>query len=178
MNIVRMEFEAAPPPLTDSEHSEDESDTDSAYGSRTGNDDSDNSDSEENSPPPTLEPATVPKDSEELRMESNERFRAILCVSMDWFRVINMRAGLFMRADRERRRAGNDSDNNCLICLEDMMERDSRRLNPCNHKFHIQCIDNWLATPGRAEHTCPMCRHYIIQDNEFPDLGDSGHRRC
>eukprot|EP00092_Neocalanus_flemingeri_P097923 GFUD01124853.1.p1 GENE.GFUD01124853.1~~GFUD01124853.1.p1 ORF type:complete len:161 (-),score=47.22 GFUD01124853.1:69-551(-) len=159
-----MEFEAAPPPLTDSEYSDDESDTDSAYGSRTGNDQSDNSDSEENSPPPTLEPTTVTKDSEELRMESNERFRAILCASM---------ACLFMRADRERRRAENDSDNNCLICLEDMMERDSRRLNPCNHKFHNQCIDNWLATPGRAEHTCPMC----IQDNEFPHLGHSGHRR-
>ena len=68
-------------------------------------------------------------------------------------------------------------DNDCSICLEDMSMRDSRRLNPCHHKFHNQCIGNWLATPGGAGNTCPMCRHYIIQEDEFPELGHSGHRR-
>jgi len=55
--------------------------------------------------------------------------------------VINERVGQFMVADRDRRRAENDTDNNCSICLEDMTERDSRRLNPCHHKFHNQCIN-------------------------------------
>jgi len=87
------------------------------------------------------------------------------------------RVGAFMRTDRERRRVENDSDNNCSICLEDMHDRDSRRLNPCEHKFHNACIDHWLSTPGGAGNTCPMCRHYIIQEEEFPDLGHRGHRR-
>jgi len=90
---------------------------------------------------------------------------------------IHERVGNYMRADRERKRVENDTDNNCSICLEDMSDRDSRRLNPCEHKFHNQCINNWLATPGGAGNTCPMCRHYIIQEDEFPDLGHSGHRR-
>eukprot|EP00092_Neocalanus_flemingeri_P039096 GFUD01042557.1.p1 GENE.GFUD01042557.1~~GFUD01042557.1.p1 ORF type:complete len:1549 (-),score=469.67 GFUD01042557.1:273-4919(-) len=106
-----------------------------------------------------------------LRSENNGKLSGMS------IQAITERVALFMRADRERRRAENDSDNNCSICLEDMMERDSRRLNPCNHKFHNQCIDNWLATPGGAGNTCPMCRHYIIQEDEFPDLGHSGHRR-
>eukprot|EP00090_Calanus_glacialis_P031446 TRINITY_DN5190_c0_g1_i2.p1 TRINITY_DN5190_c0_g1~~TRINITY_DN5190_c0_g1_i2.p1 ORF type:complete len:1519 (-),score=592.62 TRINITY_DN5190_c0_g1_i2:152-4708(-) len=90
---------------------------------------------------------------------------------------IHERVGNYMRADRERKRVENDTDNNCSICLEDMSDRDSRRLNPCEHKFHNHCINNWLSTPGGAGNTCPMCRHYIIQEDEFPDLGHSGHRR-
>jgi len=90
---------------------------------------------------------------------------------------IHERVGNYMRTDRENRRADYDTDNNCSICLEDMSERDSRRLNPCEHKFHNDCINNWLSTPGGAGNTCPMCRHYIIQEDEFPDLGHSGHRR-
>ena len=95
--------------------------------------------------------------------------------------TIHDRVGNYIRADRDRRRTENDSDNNCSICLEDMFERDSRRLNPCEHRFHNHCIDvslfkiycfisefialfqNWLSTPGGAGNTCPMCRHYIIQ---------------
>ena len=95
--------------------------------------------------------------------------------------TIHDRVGNYIRADRDRRRTENDSDNNCSICLEDMFERDSRRLNPCEHRFHNHCIDvslfkiyyfiseffalfqNWLSTPGGAGNTCPMCRHFIIQ---------------
>jgi len=86
------------------------------------------------------------------------------------------RVGAFIRTDRESRRP-DDTDNNCSICLEDMTDRDSRRLNPCEHKFHNACIDHWLSTPGGAGNTCPMCRHFIIQEEEFPDLGHRGHRR-
>jgi len=84
------------------------------------------------------------------------------------------RVGAFMRTDW---RVESDTDNNCSICLEEMHDRDSRRLNPCEHKFHNTCIDAWLSSPGGASNTCPMCRHYIIQEEEFPDLGHRGHRR-
>jgi len=106
-----------------------------------------------------------------LRGENNGKLSGMSIQS------INERVGRFIQADRDKRRAENDTDNNCSICLEDMVERDSRRLNPCQHKFHNMCIDNWLATPGGAGNTCPMCRHYIVQDEEYPDLGHSGHRR-
>ena len=37
-----------------------------------------------------------------------------------------------------------DPENNCSICLENMMDDgygDSKRLNPCRHRFHVHCID-------------------------------------
>ena len=37
-----------------------------------------------------------------------------------------------------------DPENNCSICLESMGDDgygDSKRLNPCRHKFHVHCID-------------------------------------
>ena len=58
------------------------------------------------------------------------------------------RVGDFMRTERESRRVDDDDDNNCSICLEDMHDRDSRRLNPCEHKFHNACIDVSLTTVG------------------------------
>jgi len=106
-----------------------------------------------------------------LRNENNGKLSGMS------IQAINERVGLFMRADQQRKRTESDTDNNCSICLEDMTDRDSRRLNPCLHKFHNMCINNWLATPGGAGNTCPMCRHYIVQENEFPDLGHIGHRR-
>jgi len=74
--------------------------------------------------------------------------------------------GAFMRTVRERRRVDDDTDNNCSICLEDMNDRDSRRLDPCEHKFHNVCIEQWLSSPGGAGNTCPICRHYIFHQEE------------
>merc|ERR1712179_56514 len=84
------------------------------------------------------------------------------------------RVEAFMRTDW---RVESDTDINRSICLEDMHDRDSRSLNPCEHKFHNTCIDAWLSFPGGAGNTCPMCRQYIIQEEEFPDLGHRRHRR-
>jgi len=69
-------------------------------------------------------------------------------------------------------------DNNCSICLEDMEDRaqDSRRLNPCQHRFHNRCIDKWLRSPGGSGNTCPMCRNFIVQEEEFPGLGRAARR--
>jgi len=105
-----------------------------------------------------------------LRRENNDKLSGLMK------QTIYERVGQFMRADRNMRMV--DMDNNCSICLEDMAERDSRLLNPCRHKFHNKCIDNWLAKPGGAGNTCPMCRHFIVQEDTFPDLGHGSKRKC
>merc|ERR1719397_1335859 len=48
--------------------------------------------------------------------------------------------------------------NNCAVCLEEMFEHNSKRLNPCGHRFHHHCINEWMHTHGGAGNTCPMCR--------------------
>ena len=45
----------------------------------------------------------------------------------------------------------------CSICIESYMPREKTIILPCNHKFHSNCIKDWLET----ELTCPMCRKSI-----------------
>jgi len=96
-----------------------------------------------------------------LRSENNGKLTGLT------IQTIYDRVGQFMSADRNKRMR----ENECSICLENMAERDSRTLKLCSHKFHKQCINDWLAKPGGAGNTCPICRHYIVQDDKFPELG-------
>merc|ERR1712096_772 len=108
-----------------------------------------------------------------LRRENNDKLSGLMMQTI-YDRVVQ-----FMRADRNMRMVDmeNDMDNNCSICLEDMTERDSRMLNPCRHRFHNHCINDWLDKPGGAGNTCPMCRHFIVQEDKFPDLGHGSKRK-
>jgi len=108
-----------------------------------------------------------------LRRENNDKLSGLMMQTI-YDRVVQ-----FMRADRNMRMVDmeNDMDNNCSICLEDMTERDSRMLNPCRHKFHNHCINDWLDKPGGGGNTCPMCRHFIVQEDKFPDLGHGSKRK-
>ncbi|KAJ8771192.1 hypothetical protein K2173_025907 [Erythroxylum novogranatense] len=43
----------------------------------------------------------------------------------------------------------------CAVCLSEFQDEETLRLLPkCDHVFHAQCIDTWLA----AHVTCPVCR--------------------
>eukprot|EP00914_Ancora_sagittata_P016361 GHVO01032578.1.p1 GENE.GHVO01032578.1~~GHVO01032578.1.p1 ORF type:complete len:200 (+),score=5.50 GHVO01032578.1:102-701(+) len=42
----------------------------------------------------------------------------------------------------------------CMICCQDVVEDDKIKWLPCFHRFHLTCIDSWLATKG----ACPACR--------------------
>jgi hypothetical protein len=43
----------------------------------------------------------------------------------------------------------------CAVCLSEFQEGERlRRLPPCLHAFHIDCIDAWL----QANANCPLCR--------------------
>lgn len=45
----------------------------------------------------------------------------------------------------------------CSICLEDFKNRDKRKILPCLHGFHADCVDKWLRTNG----SCPICKHRL-----------------
>lgn len=49
----------------------------------------------------------------------------------------------------------------CAICLNEFEDEDTIRLLPkCDHVFHQECIDAWLATHV----TCPVCRTNYAAD--------------
>lgn len=57
-------------------------------------------------------------------------------------------------------RAGSNGGNvvgECLICQEDMRQRQQRTLLTCGHSFHKKCIMRWLP----SHPTCPICRENV-----------------
>ncbi|KAI1829296.1 hypothetical protein DTO027I6_9817 [Penicillium roqueforti] len=43
----------------------------------------------------------------------------------------------------------------CPICTDDFIKGQDLRVLPCNHQFHMKCIDPWLMN---VSGTCPLCR--------------------
>ncbi|CAI5991625.1 unnamed protein product [Closterium sp. NIES-65] len=54
-----------------------------------------------------------------------------------------------------------------LLCLSDFNEGELvRSVLPCEHQFHVACIDHWLA----SKITCPVCRADL--KSPAPDAGE------
>ena len=45
------------------------------------------------------------------------------------------------------------------VCIENYRIGETVRILPCNHRFHKNCIDQWLL----ARRTCPMCKMDILK---------------
>ncbi|KAG4997518.1 hypothetical protein AAZX31_10G147300 [Glycine max] len=55
----------------------------------------------------------------------------------------------------------------CAVCLNEFEDTETLRLIPkCDHVFHPECIDEWLA----SHTTCPVCRANLV-----PQPGESVH---
>eukprot|EP00549_Striatella_unipunctata_P000850 CAMPEP_0118720628 /NCGR_PEP_ID=MMETSP0800-20121206/30218_1 /TAXON_ID=210618 ORGANISM="Striatella unipunctata, Strain CCMP2910" /NCGR_SAMPLE_ID=MMETSP0800 /ASSEMBLY_ACC=CAM_ASM_000638 /LENGTH=562 /DNA_ID=CAMNT_0006628293 /DNA_START=6 /DNA_END=1695 /DNA_ORIENTATION=+ len=52
-----------------------------------------------------------------------------------------------------------EEDDCCPICLVEYGNGDQVRTLPCNHEFHKDCVDSWLATNA----SCPACRHSLSE---------------
>jgi len=64
--------------------------------------------------------------------------------------------------DDHKAAATGSADDTCVICLEPFKDGDRLRVLPCNHSFHVGCIDRWLS--GSHSHNecftagCPTCK--------------------
>lgn len=45
----------------------------------------------------------------------------------------------------------------CSVCLCDLEVGDSLRTLQCSHRFHMACVDTWLAQSGQ----CPVCKQRV-----------------
>ncbi|XP_077213556.1 E3 ubiquitin-protein ligase ATL6-like [Tasmannia lanceolata] len=51
----------------------------------------------------------------------------------------------------------------CAVCLSEFEDEETLRLLPkCDHVFHPDCIDAWLA----SHTTCPVCRSNLVPESE------------
>jgi len=53
----------------------------------------------------------------------------------------------------------------CCICLDDYVVGDKLRILPCDHAYHVKCIDPWLLKNKRV---CPQCRKKVFATGEAP----------
>lgn len=60
------------------------------------------------------------------------------------------------------------NDAHCTICLSDYNEGDKIKSLPCQHHFHLGCIDEWF----NVDDICPLCKKPI---NLLYDLVDHQH---
>eukprot|EP00898_Chlorokybus_atmophyticus_P006491 jgi/Chlat1/6843/Chrsp51S06529 len=58
----------------------------------------------------------------------------------------------------------------CSICQEDFVSGQRGKKLPCDHMFHVQCLDQWL----RVRATCPTCRYEL---NPSTDSNSNSSRR-
>ena len=47
-----------------------------------------------------------------------------------------------------------ECDDTCVVCLENFVKGDKRKVLACSHGFHPECIDKWLNENG----VCPTCK--------------------
>merc|ERR1719186_97150 len=47
----------------------------------------------------------------------------------------------------------------CCICLDDYVLGEKLRILPCDHAYHVKCIDPWLLKNKRV---CPQCRKKVF----------------
>jgi len=65
--------------------------------------------------------------------------------------------------------ASDDSSHKCCICLENFKEGEKVRVLPCFHRYHKDCIDEWL---GRSDR-CPLCKTAIWAHEPHSDAAAS-----
>ncbi|ELQ76781.1 putative E3 ubiquitin ligase [Trachipleistophora hominis] len=51
----------------------------------------------------------------------------------------------------------NKENANCSICLAEYNMNDKIKILPCNHHFHLNCIDEWF----NIDDICPLCKKPI-----------------
>merc|ERR1719471_1756885 len=48
----------------------------------------------------------------------------------------------------------------CSICCETFQDKESLRVLPCQHSFHMACVDKWLA----RSRLCPLCKANVLSE--------------
>jgi len=75
---------------------------------------------------------------------------------------VNQRKSCFGSSGNNDQDVTQSTDDMCVICQEPFRDGDRLRVLPCNHSFHVGCIDRWLT--GSHSHNecfttgCPVCK--------------------
>ena len=67
-----------------------------------------------------------------------------------------------------------DSEEKCMICLENLSNEQQYSLPECSHTFHQNCIMHWFRG---GSHKCPLCNNLGVNDTtNSPNITGSSTR--
>jgi len=77
-----------------------------------------------------------------------------------YLRVLSKR--FYSNKKPRKNKFGLDEQNECAICTEKFENTEDMNVctNGCQHKFHCECLQDWVNTAGQGA-TCPLCRQPI-----------------
>lgn len=70
--------------------------------------------------------------------------------------ILNLDANLHVNIENPF--IDNNENINCIICFDED-KIDDIVLLECEHKFHLQCINNWI----KVKNECPLCKKNIVK---------------
>lgn len=59
-----------------------------------------------------------------------------------------------------------DSETECVICLENNQENSNLKYLPCSHIIHPKCLMTWFQKQQKMGRNCPLCQQNIF-DSEL-----------
>ena len=66
-----------------------------------------------------------------------------------------------------------DNEVTCTICIMDIEDGDRIGVLPCNHKFHVDCLKQWI----KRKNVCPNCQIPNIAREKECEIINNGHGR-
>ena len=80
-----------------------------------------------------------------------------------WIRAIQI---LFANSEHQPVQQGDGGSvgDECTICLSDFEHDEVVGVLPCSHRFHQECIREWLT----CSHKCPLCKKNSVDTNGHP----------
>uniref|UniRef100_A0A0E0FH39 RING-type domain-containing protein n=1 Tax=Oryza nivara TaxID=4536 RepID=A0A0E0FH39_ORYNI len=73
--------------------------------------------------------------------------------------------GGVLAAGTDKERTISAEDAVCCICLSKFSNNEDLRELPCNHVFHLECVDKWL----KINALCPLCKADLGGSTNAPD---------
>lgn len=96
-------------------------------------------------------------------------------VSKFAFHVYKLRKNRFPKSALKkiptRKYQKTDKYDTCPICLNEYEEGEKMRILPCEHAYHVECIDKWLLRNNRF---CPVCKRRVLPGGSDSESSDDG----
>jgi Ring finger domain len=89
----------------------------------------------------------------------SERWALVAAKEVDKLPTFTFEPPSTQAAHRDDTSTGQEMELKCMVCQCEFEANEELRRLPCEHYFHISCVDQWL----KDKDSCPYCRQCIVK---------------